>query len=765
MKSEFIDYLISIAPEGETVLFVKQIVKPNLFHKGGVQQCSWPAFLPSSYDGKGAWFGNTASFIVNRFKDGKPSASASNCEVVAFLVLDDVGTKSKMPDLVPTWVMETSPGNYQYGYTFSLDDQPTKGEFSAAIKAIADAGYTDGGAINAVRNFRLPGSINLKPGRDNFASVLVVFNPDLEFTLPQICEALDVHPAEADTATVKRIDLLDDGTDDVLSYLVKRGDVIENANAEGWYGVTCINAGAHSDGNPMARYHPLNRAYMCFHESCQHLDSKTYLEWVQADGGPAHGHGLREELLASVMNDTLAKLEPSDMFTNDAVTAIAEVERKEIGRMEKQDWFNRFAYIIADESYFDLTTRREVSRSSFNALFRHIECKSIHSGRKIEASVCYDENRQAKGAHALVGVTYAAGESMLTALDGDMYGNRWRDARPDVTGKDGNITAWLDHCKNLVPELAEREHIFNVMAYKLQHPKVKINHAILHGGDQGAGKDTMYAPFIWAVCGPHLKNRGLVDNDGISSQFGYALESEILIINELKEPDARERRALANKLKPVIAAPPETLTINRKGLHPYDMLNRMFVLAFSNDPVPIQLESQDRRWFCVWSHAPRMDAEAARIMWGWFKTGGGYEAIASWLYLRDVSTFNPSATPMMTEFKLNLVEQGMSSAESYLVDMMRNRVGEFKSGVIASPFHSICERLTQSSGTKIPQPAFLHALKEAGWKDNGRLSSRDFTSAKHIFTAPNDDVINGLSKSELRRSVEPEINRKLTLVN
>ena len=127
--------------------------------------------------------------------------------------------------------------------------------------------------------------------------------------------------------------------------------------------------------------------------------------------------------------------------------------------------------------------------------------------------------------------------------------------------------------------------------------------------------------------------------------------------------------------------------------------------------------------------------------------------------------FNPSATPMMTEFKLNLVEQGMSSAESYLVDMMRNRVGEFKAGVIASPFHSICERLTQSSGNKIPQPAFLHALKEAGWKDNGRLSSRDFTSAKHIFTAPNDDAINALSKSELRRAVEPEINRKLTLVN
>jgi hypothetical protein len=47
------------------------------------------------------------------------------------------------------------------------------------------------------------------------------------------------------------------------------------------------------------------------------------------------------------------------------------------------------------------------------------------------------------GAHALVGITYAAGDTMLTALDGDMYGNRWRDARPDVSGKAGNVTRWI----------------------------------------------------------------------------------------------------------------------------------------------------------------------------------------------------------------------------------------------------------------------------------------------------------------------------------
>jgi hypothetical protein len=449
------------------------------------------------------------------------------------------------------------------------------------------------------------------------------------------------------------------------------------------------------------------------------------------------------------------------MFTDDANQRIAEIERKELGRIEKSEWYERFAYIQDDESYFDLRDRREVSRQTFNALFRHIECKSIHTGRKVEASVCFDENRQAMGAKALVGITYAAGEDMLVSRDGDLYGNRWRDARPEYVA--GDVTPWLDHCETLIPEPSELNHLFDIMAFKVQNPKIKINHAVLHAGDQGSGKDTMWAPFIWAVCGEHMKNHGLLDNDTMSSQFGYALESEILILNELKEPDARERRALANKLKPIIAAPPEMLTVNRKGLHPYQMANRVFVLAFSNDPVPISLDSQDRRWFCVWSHAPRMAPQVAAKMWQWYRNGG-FAAVGAWLQARDVSHFNPGAAPALTEFKQNLVEHGMSMAESYLVEMMRHRTGEFAKGVIGSPFHSVCDRLAGAapSGVKVPQAALLHALKEAGWVDCGRLKSRDFDNKKHIFAAP--ELATTLSKSELRAAVEHPPAPKLVSV-
>ena len=749
-----LDFLTKLAPEGETFLIVRQ--KPQLkdgqyqYHADGAIKATWPAMLPDARI-KEDWavYGNTASFIIDRFKDGHPSASAANCEYVLVMVLDDVGTKAAVPPLEPTWKMETSEGSFQWGYVFS--EQPTKKEFTAAIKAIADAGYTDPGAINAVRNFRLPGSVNLKPGREMFRSRLTEFHPERDFTLDGICAALGVTPAETDDV-YRPIRISDDGTDDVMIWLSDNGLLLSRPNQEGWAGVICPNAAEHTDGNPEGRYMPANRAYCCLHSHCLELDSSVFLKWVGDNGGPVHTPGLREELLATVMESALSKLQPTAEYPDVAAEVVAEVERKELGRLEKDGWYERFAYLQDDDAYFDLIERHEVSRQSFNAIFRHIECKSIHGIKKskIEAATCFDENRQAKGARILKGVTYAAGESILCARDGLVYGNRWRDARPVPVA--GDIQPWVSHVERMIPDAKERAHVLNVMAFKVQHPERKINHAVLHGGNPGSGKDTMWAPFFWAIGGDSLKNVSLVRNEEITSQWGYALETEILVINELRQSEAKDRRALENTLKPLIAAPPEFLSVQRKGLAPYDLVNRLQVVAFSNERVAINLPSDDRRWFVIWSDAPRMSDEDGAVMWAWLNSGGK-AAVAAWLRSRDVSAFNPGATPFLTEAKAIMVEAGMSGAESFLVDMMRNRLGEFSKGVVGAPWHALCDRLQGSvqGSVKIVQPALLHALKEAGWVDMGRLKSRRYDNKKHIFCAPD---MAGLAKSELRDMVE-----------
>lgn len=746
---DFIEYLKGLAAEGETILIVEQKQTKESYIDGTTKYV-WPPSLPTRYKPKPAWYGNTGLFRLDRFVDGKLSASAANCDYVAVMVLDDIGTKSKIPPLEPTWIMETSPNNYQWGYTFREDSVPTKGEFSAAIKAIALAGYTDGGAINPVRNFRLPTSQNLKPGRNNFASKLIEFHPEREYSLTEICSALNVTPGLASTANFIPIDAQDDGEDDVLRWLSEHNAVLELANGSGWYGVLCPNAQQHSDGNPMARYHPVTRSFCCWHEHCADVDSHKFLEWVGNQGGPKRETGLRPEIFQEALTSALSKLGPIKEPNMEVLKA------KELGLIAKNKWHERFAYVMANDSYFDLSTRQELGRSTFNALYRHVPCNSIHGGRRVEASVSFDERREQRGAPILANVIYAPGESLFVGRGNNVYGNRWFNARPDVKDmKVGDVSRWLELVERLIPDEKEREHIFNVMAYKVQHPEVKINHAVLHVGNEGCGKDTMWAPFIWAVCGPALINRGYTDADTIHSQWGYALESEVLILNELKEPEAANRRALANKLKPIIAAPPEMLDINRKGLHPYQMVNRLFVLAFSNEQIPISLAMQDRRWFCIQSVAPRMTPEQGKVIWDWYKDTG-YGQIAKWLWERDVSAFNPAAVPGMTEYKVGLIELGRSGVEAFIMEQMKARVGEFAKGAVAAPFHSLCDRLSGSmpTGSKVPPSALMHALHEGGWVDCGRLGSTDFPSTKRIFAAP--DILEGLSKSDIRRLVEPQ---------
>jgi hypothetical protein len=117
---EFVEFISSLAPEGETALIVQQKKK------------AWVPQLPTAARREGlAWYGNTGSFILDRMTDGL-SASISCCTHVSVMVLDDIGTKSKVPPLAPTWIMETSPGNYQWGYVLSEQPWPRPGTLTVA---------------------------------------------------------------------------------------------------------------------------------------------------------------------------------------------------------------------------------------------------------------------------------------------------------------------------------------------------------------------------------------------------------------------------------------------------------------------------------------------------------------------------------------------------------------------------------------------------------------------------------------------------------
>ena len=438
---------------------------------------------------------------------------------------------------------------------------------------------------------------------------------------------------------------------------------------------------------------------------------------------------------------------------------LTEIRERDISKLTPSQWFGRFAYVRSEDSYFDMVERRELSRQSYNAMYRHVSCTSIHNKRRIEASIAFDESRAEMGGHALEGITFAAGEAALVGRGGLVYGNRWRDARPKAIPAD--VSPWLDHAERMIPDPIERSHVLDVMAYKRQNPNRKINHAVLHGGLPGSGKDTLWTPFLYAIGGGLNSNVAIVRSDELQTQWGYALESEVVVINELRQA-GKDPRALENNLKPLIAAPPELLQVNRKGLHPYYALNRLFVLAFSNERDAIALPADDRRWFVLWSHAPRMQNDDAASLWRWY-ADGGLDAVCAYLDARDVSAFNPGAAPPMTDAKAILLQTGMNPTEAALAEMIAARQSVFRHGFITSPFHKLVNELQNALGDRyrVNQAAINIALKDAGWTDRGRIYSKEHVTKKHVFTAPEHSH---LSNSEVRRMVETAAPPPLSVV-
>ena len=284
-QTAFVSFLSSLPPEGEMMLLGIQKQDTD----GKMTYVPTETLPPNK-----ALYANTGSFIKARAENGYLTAKSANIEHCLFLMLDDVGTKAKTPPVEPTWKVETSPGNFQWGYAYS--ERPTKAAQSAAVKAFAAAGYSDPGANNPVRWSRIPGSLN---ARKEFVAVLHEFYPDRRFVLSELCAAMGVTPGEQqDNAPFEGVPVKDDGTDDVLAWLSANGHVLERVpNQEGWIDVRCPDGHEHSDGREGAGYRPATRAFKCLHSHGNAWTSRRFLEWVADQGGPKHSYGIRPELL------------------------------------------------------------------------------------------------------------------------------------------------------------------------------------------------------------------------------------------------------------------------------------------------------------------------------------------------------------------------------------------------------------------------------------------------------------------------------------
>jgi hypothetical protein len=215
---------------------------------------------------------------------------------VRCIVIDDVGTKVDAARITapPTWKLETSEGNFQWGYLFAWTAELR--EHDALNAALVSAGLQDKGAQGVARLSRLPGSVNNKPGRGDWKAQLVEVNWSRVYTIKSLAAALGLELGKLAKPRVKREPVagVEELGDDVFDWLQAGGHVVRE-KTDGWFEIVCPFAGEHTgDQREDAAYRPVwagdgtGRGVKCFHSHGEPYAAyrDRFLAWVKASGGP-----------------------------------------------------------------------------------------------------------------------------------------------------------------------------------------------------------------------------------------------------------------------------------------------------------------------------------------------------------------------------------------------------------------------------------------------------------------------------------------------
>lgn len=236
-------------------------------------------------------------------------------------------------------------------------------------------------------------------------------------------------------------------------------------------------------------------------------------------------------------------------------------------------------------------------------------------------------------------------EGELVTSPGKRIYNRYT-APPALVGDASQAEPWREHLARIYPE--DATHIERWLAYKVQHPGAKVNHALVLGGSQGIGKDTMLEPAKRAV---GAWNWSEVSPAQMLGSFNGWVKAVIVRVSEARDLGDVDRFAFYDHSKTYIAAPPDVLRVNEKHIREYPVLNVMGVILTTNHKTDgIYLPADDRRHYVAWSPAQRQDFDDDywQQLWDWIEHGGAGH-VAAYLRGLDLSGFDPKAPPPQTE--------------------------------------------------------------------------------------------------------------------
>lgn len=238
-----------------------------------------------------------------------------------------------------------------------------------------------------------------------------------------------------------------------------------------------------------------------------------------------------------------------------------------------------------------------------------------------------------------------------------------------LAGDASKASTWIDHVKKVYPD--EAAHIVSWLAQRVQRPGEKVNHALVLGGEQGVGKDTILEP-VKAAIGPW--NWQDITPGQMLGRFNPWAKAVVTRVSEARDLGDVDRFAFYDHSKVYIAAPPDVIRVDEKHLREHYVANVMGVVITTNHKSDgIYLPADDRRHFVAWSPRTREDFHERywTDLYHWLGTGGTGH-VCEYLRGLDLSSFDPKAPPPKTPAFWSIVAASEAPESGELRDVVES---------------------------------------------------------------------------------------------
>lgn len=279
-------------------------------------------------------------------------------------------------------------------------------------------------------------------------------------------------------------------------------------------------------------------------------------------------------------------LETGDLDSNDP----------NIGILHAQYTYFRDNWVMnAEGRYVHIPTLASLTKTAFNVSYLDV-MPAKPGSKQFKKFVPSDVFEMCKPC-VVADTMYMPGSDRLFKYEGLMYLNSYipyEPERPSELEIQHVRQVVFNHLNWLFSDHNHQRYMMEWLSWNVQRAGEQVGWLPLVLGCRGDGKSVLFE-LVTAALGS--RNTKLMSNKSMTSDFqNWAVGSTVTAFEEIKI-ESKSSKKVANDLKPFITE--SRITVNRKGKAEVSLPNTANYIAFSNEPDPISISTNDRRWLVL----------------------------------------------------------------------------------------------------------------------------------------------------------------------